>query len=98
MELPQGPLETALATLWAEVLGLPTVGRNAHFFALGGSSLLAMQMIARLRRELALQATLADLFEAPELAALAQRLEAAPAEDPAPAPVARARARVELPS
>lgn len=97
-EPPQGPLETALATVWAELLGLPTVGRNAHFFALGGSSLLAMQMIARLRRELALQATLADLFEAPELAALARRLGAAPTEDPAPAPVARARARVELPS
>ena len=96
---PEGPLESALASLWAEILGVATVGRHDHFFALGGSSLLAMQMIARVRRELALPATLADLFEAPQLSALAQRLGAAPAQaEPAPAPVARPRQRVELPS
>lgn len=96
---PQGPLETAIAALWAELLHLPTVGRDDHFFALGGSSLLAMQMIARLRREQALPATLADLFEAPQLAAFAGRLAAPPATAaPGPAPTLRPRTRVELPS
>ncbi|WP_428029945.1 non-ribosomal peptide synthetase [Ancylobacter sp.] len=94
---PQGSLETALAAVWSDVLGGVTVGRHDHFFALGGSSLLAMQMIARVRRELAPTATLADLFAAPQLAALADHLAAAP-HRPEPAPVVRARVRVELPS
>ncbi|MDO9005769.1 MAG: amino acid adenylation domain-containing protein, partial [Aquabacterium sp.] len=40
-EAPQGELETALAALWAEVLGVPRVGRRDNFFELGGHSLLA---------------------------------------------------------
>lgn len=96
---PEGAFETALAALWSEALGGVRIGRHAHFFALGGSSLLAMQMIARVRRELAPAATLADLFEAPELAALAERLAAAANRpEPGPALAGRQRARVELPS
>ncbi|MBW8893779.1 MAG: amino acid adenylation domain-containing protein, partial [Burkholderiales bacterium] len=38
-EEPQGPIETTLARLWAELLGLQRVGRHDHFFALGGHSL-----------------------------------------------------------
>ncbi|XSC42864.1 phosphopantetheine-binding protein [Bradyrhizobium sp. RDT10] len=49
-EAPQGEIETALATIWAELLGVERVGRNDHFFELGGHSLLAVQLIERLRR------------------------------------------------
>ncbi|MDO9002948.1 MAG: amino acid adenylation domain-containing protein, partial [Aquabacterium sp.] len=49
-EAPQGELETALAALWAEVLGVPRVGRRDNFFELGGHSLLAIQLLERLRR------------------------------------------------
>ncbi|RMP19629.1 Non-ribosomal peptide synthetase, partial [Pseudomonas amygdali pv. lachrymans] len=35
-EAAQGPLETTLAAIWAEVLGVERVGRQDHFFALGG--------------------------------------------------------------
>jgi amino acid adenylation domain-containing protein len=95
---PQGALETALAAIWSELLGGAKVGRDDHFFALGGSSLLAMRMIARVRRDLAIPATLADLFEAPQLSALAERLDAASdRRDPGPAFAARRRTRVELP-
>nr|WP_184254929.1 non-ribosomal peptide synthetase [Rhodopseudomonas rhenobacensis] len=96
---PQGPLETSLAAIWSELLGGARVSRHDHFFALGGSSLLAMRMIARVRRDLALPATLADLFEAPQLSALADRLNAASDKvAPGPALTVRPRTRVELPT
>ncbi|MES2193586.1 MAG: amino acid adenylation domain-containing protein [Pseudomonadota bacterium] len=95
---PQSPLETSLAALWSELLGGAKVGRHDHFFALGGSSLLAMRMIARVRRDLALPATLADLFEAPQLSDLAERLATSDKAEPGPALAVRRRTRVELPS
>ncbi|NKI92316.1 non-ribosomal peptide synthetase [Rhizobacter sp. SG703] len=46
---PQGPVEQALATLWAELLGVPRVGRHDNFFDLGGDSILSLQIVARMR-------------------------------------------------
>jgi amino acid adenylation domain-containing protein len=46
---PQGEVETTLAALWQELLGLERVGRHDNFFELGGHSLLAMRMMSRLR-------------------------------------------------
>ncbi|MCP3468522.1 non-ribosomal peptide synthetase [Bradyrhizobium sp. CCGUVB23] len=72
-EPPQGEIETALATLWAELLGLERVGRHDHFFELGGHSLLAVQLMARLRR-LSLGVEVRTLFAKPVLADLAASL------------------------
>ena len=44
---PQGPVERLLAKLWSELLGAPTVGRKDNFFALGGDSILSLQVVAR---------------------------------------------------
>src|SRR5262249_23245642 len=44
---PQGEIETEVAQIWTDLLGLDRVGRNDSFFALGGHSLLAGQMIDR---------------------------------------------------
>ncbi|XEN34652.1 hypothetical protein M728_005313 (plasmid) [Ensifer sp. WSM1721] len=49
-EAPQGAVETALAGIWEELLGVERVGRHDHFFELGGHSLLAVQLMERLRR------------------------------------------------
>ncbi|WP_157696340.1 non-ribosomal peptide synthetase, partial [Caballeronia temeraria] len=73
-EAPQGPTETALAALWAELLGLERVGRQDNFFALGGHSLLAVTLIERMRR-IGLHASVRDLFATPALNALAASLD-----------------------
>ncbi|WP_157461971.1 non-ribosomal peptide synthetase, partial [Chitinimonas koreensis] len=67
---PEGPVETALAAIWAEVLGLERIGRHDHFFELGGHSLLALRVLERMRRQ-GLHADVRVLFGTPTLAALA---------------------------
>ncbi|WP_246763631.1 non-ribosomal peptide synthetase [Rhizobium sp. 007] len=72
-EAPQGGIETALAAIWAELLGVERVGRHDHFFELGGHSLLAVQLMERLRR-LSLGVEVRTLFARPVLADLAASL------------------------
>ncbi|MCC6554026.1 MAG: amino acid adenylation domain-containing protein [Polyangiaceae bacterium] len=89
VEPPETPVEQALAAIWAEVLRVEGVGRRDHFFELGGHSLLATQVISRVRKTFEIEAPLRWLFEAPELAELAGRIERARAQS------ARAEARRE---
>jgi amino acid adenylation domain-containing protein len=84
---PRGPVEEALAGIWAAVLGVQRVGAEDNFFELGGNSLLAAQVIARVRAELRVEVPLRALFEAPMVAALADAVDAARAAGVAsPAP------------
>ena len=75
-EAPRDGLESRVAAVWAEVLGVPAVGREDDFFELGGHSLLATQVISRLRRDLGCEVPLRDLFEASRLDEFAARLSA----------------------
>ncbi|WP_429496550.1 amino acid adenylation domain-containing protein [Paraburkholderia youngii] len=70
-EAPRGELETVLAQLWAELLGLERVGRHDHFFELGGHSLLAVRLLSRLSQRAGVELSLAMLFARPVLADLA---------------------------
>ncbi|KQQ75662.1 hypothetical protein ASF73_07645 [Xanthomonas sp. Leaf131] len=72
---PQGAYECFLAGLWAELLGLPQVGRHDHFFALGGHSLLAMRVSARLQAAFARQVPMTLLFAHPVLCDFALALQ-----------------------
>jgi amino acid adenylation domain-containing protein len=74
-EEPRTPIEEMLAGVWETVLGLNTIGIHDNFFALGGHSLRAMQVVSRLRQVLAMDITLRELFDAPTIATLAMRLE-----------------------
>ncbi|WP_192247455.1 non-ribosomal peptide synthetase, partial [Mesorhizobium caraganae] len=76
-EAPQGAVETALAEIWAELLGVERVGRHDHFFELGGHSLLAVQVLSR-ASDLGLNFSAADLFQAPVLKELASKIHLEP--------------------
>ncbi|MGW6917450.1 amino acid adenylation domain-containing protein [Kitasatospora sp. NPDC054939] len=69
-DAPTGPAETALADLFAELLGLPAVGVHDSFFELGGDSIVAVHLVTRARaRGLAL--TPREVFRRRTVAALA---------------------------
>ncbi|HSK77096.1 MAG TPA: amino acid adenylation domain-containing protein [Thermoanaerobaculia bacterium] len=83
---PRTPLEAKLAAIWGEVLGVPDVGVHDDFFELGGHSLTAHQVSVRVAREIGVELPAQSLFEAPTVAALAERLAGLPAA-PLPEPV-----------
>ncbi len=70
---PQGAIETAIAAIWQDLLGLERVGRHDHFFELGGHSLLVVGLIERLRQQ-GIHASVRSVFSAPTLDALAAQL------------------------
>ncbi|HEX8393612.1 MAG TPA: amino acid adenylation domain-containing protein [Longimicrobium sp.] len=89
-EPPVGDTETAVARVWAGVLGVERVGRWDHFFELGGHSLRAVQVVSRIRQALGLDAALGDVFVRPVLADFARGLRRDAGDAPPPVePVSR---------
>ncbi|HVR08856.1 MAG TPA: amino acid adenylation domain-containing protein, partial [Thermoanaerobaculia bacterium] len=79
-QAPRDPLEEALAGLWARLLGRERVGIDQDFFELGGHSLLATQLVSRVRETLAVELAVRDVFAAPTVAGLAERVAAVRAQ------------------
>ncbi|MGV5049105.1 amino acid adenylation domain-containing protein [Rhodococcus pyridinivorans] len=73
---PVTPVQHVVADTIAEVLGKTRVGLDDDFFELGGNSLNATQVVARIGRALDVQVPVRVLFEAPEVEVLAARVEA----------------------
>jgi amino acid adenylation domain-containing protein len=74
---PSGRDEEAVAAVWAEVLGRALIGADDDFFALGGHSLIATRLVARLTRDLGVELSVRAVFEAPTVAGLAARVASA---------------------
>lgn len=66
--------ERRLATLWTRLLGVEALGRNSSFFEVGGHSLLAIRLVHAIRSEFGVELAVLDLFRAPALAELADRI------------------------
>ncbi|GAA3641698.1 hypothetical protein GCM10022267_30040 [Lentzea roselyniae] len=73
---PQGELETEIAALWADLLGLDEIGRTQNFFTLGGDSLKATRFVEVLRGKHGPIVSLRSFFAAPTVAAVAEALDA----------------------
>jgi amino acid adenylation domain-containing protein len=74
-ETPLNEIESALADIWREVIGLEEVQRGDNFFDLGGHSVLVTQMLTRVRRGFGVELTLRNVFETPSLGELAQLID-----------------------
>ncbi|WP_038183132.1 non-ribosomal peptide synthetase, partial [Xenorhabdus bovienii] len=74
VEPPKNALEQTLVEVWSELLGVKNIGRNAHFFNLGGHSLLTLKMVLALRRR-GLFVDGYTLYQYPVLSELATQLQ-----------------------
>lgn len=71
---PATPAEENLAAIWQELLGVAPIGIHDSFFDLGGHSLMAVQLLARITARFGVEIPIGILFEAPTIAMLAPRL------------------------
>jgi surfactin family lipopeptide synthetase A len=71
---PRDALESLIASIWQDVFGIDRVGVNDSFFVLGGDSLLAVQVLSRLRRIANVNLSFVDLFNALTVAELARSI------------------------
>jgi len=98
-EAPRTPVEELIADIWAQVLGVEKVGIHDDFLDLGGQSLLATQVMSRVRQTFQVEVPLRRLFEWPTVAGLAACIERARREGQSQAvpPIEPASRSGELP-
>ncbi|MFL5542842.1 MAG: non-ribosomal peptide synthetase [Longimicrobiaceae bacterium] len=73
-QAPRDEVETALAAIWREVLGVETVGVRDDFFELGGDSFVAVRLMARIEKRFGRRLPLAALIEAATVETIARLL------------------------
>ncbi|UBS86699.1 non-ribosomal peptide synthase/polyketide synthase [Paenibacillus polymyxa] len=71
---PRTTLETRLALIWQQVLGIARVGVQDDFFDLGGHSLRASTLVSKIRKELQVEVPLREVFRYTTIEQLAQRI------------------------
>ena len=84
---PRTPDEKTLAAIWQDVLGHERIGVDDNFFELGGSSLLLVEIEARLREAFHREIPIVEMFRHPTIRSLAEAMEAG-GRQPATAAVA----------
>jgi acyl carrier protein len=72
---PRSLTEQSLAAIWKEVLEVPEVGVDDNFFDLGGHSILAIRVLARIKAEFDVELSQAAFFQSPTIAELAALLD-----------------------
>ena len=72
---PEGELESGLAALWTEALGIAPIGVHDNLFELGGDSLLAIQLLGRVRKAYGVELHPAAFFKAPTVSELTLLVE-----------------------
>nr|WP_322642344.1 MULTISPECIES: non-ribosomal peptide synthetase [unclassified Nostoc]MDZ7989625.1 amino acid adenylation domain-containing protein [Nostoc sp. DedVER02]MDZ8113701.1 amino acid adenylation domain-containing protein [Nostoc sp. DedVER01b] len=72
---PRNPIEEKLASIWTELLGIEPIGINDNFFNLGGHSLIAAQMLSRIRDGFQVELFFHHIFANPTIAGLAELIE-----------------------
>ena len=76
-DLGDEPILNRVAAVWRETLGVQVVRRGDHFFDLGGDSLIALQVMSRLREHFPVDLPVRMLFESPSLSGLSAAVEEA---------------------
>jgi acyl carrier protein len=74
---PATEIERRVAAIWTELLGIDSIGIHDDFFELGGHSLLATRVLARIDDACGVRLALRDVFDAPTIHRLAERIAAA---------------------
>ena len=91
---PRNDVERMLVAMWEELLGVQGVGVEDSFFDLGGHSLIAVRLFARIRKTWAVDFPISLLFEAPSVEKIAARVaEVAGISDSGAAPAMAAPSR-----
>ena len=76
LELPTNEIEATVAGIWSNVFGHENIGIHQQFYALGGHSLIAMQIVAKVRSFYQMDLSLREFFAAPTIAQLSSEIEA----------------------
>ena len=71
---PRSDVEAGLANIWCQVLRIPSIGVYDNFFDLGGDSVLAAQVISRVRASFKVELSFLTFFDAPTLASMAESI------------------------
>lgn len=87
---PRDKTEEYVAGLWRDLLGIDEIGVRDSFFELGGQSLLAMQLVGRLRDAHGIELPLGEIFQEATVATIAQLIRAGGETPPAGGPKAAA--------
>jgi acyl carrier protein len=72
---PPSEREQVLTAIWRELLGMERIGTTDDFFALGGNSLLAVQVVLRVQEAFAIEVALSEFYERPTIAGLSDALQ-----------------------
>ena len=88
-DAPRTPVEEVIAGIWGEIFGRESVSGHDNFFELGGNSILATQVVSRVRDTFQVRLSLRGFFEGPTVVALAELIAGATKETVAATPSIR---------